>query len=72
MSKKYKVLDTDGMPISDQYKLIPYLPKNKYQLNIQLKSDRVRYAYVDEPKIAEIFVKNIGAKILKIIKLRDD
>lgn len=68
MTKKYKALDVDGMPLSDQVKLLPELRK-KYEITIQLSSGRIRYVFADHPQAAEIYVKTIKAKILKVRKL---
>jgi len=68
MTKKYKALDVDGMPLSEQIKLLPELRK-KYQITIQLSSGRVRYVFGDSPKAVEVYAKMINAKILKVKKL---
>ncbi len=60
MSKKPKVLDTNGMPLDDQRKLIPHLPVKEYEVRFKLKTGRIRYAYVDNPQVVELYVKKIG------------
>jgi len=69
MGKKYKALDMDGMPLSDQAKLLPELCKKKYQVTIKLENGRLRYAFTNDPKVIEIYVKKIKATILKVAKL---
>ena len=70
--EKFKILDTDGMPIPEQAKIIPLLRKRKYQVSIKLKNGKTKYIYLNDPKIAEIYVKGIEAKILKVNKIKDE
>lgn len=67
--KEFKSLDSGGIFVRDQLSLEPKLRKKKYQVNIKLRNGRVRYLYLNNPDIAELYVKVIRAKILKIIKL---
>jgi len=67
--KEFRGLDSDGMSVRDQWKLEPELRKKKYQATIKLPNGRVRYLYLNDPHIAELYVNIIGAKILKIRKL---
>jgi len=69
MIKKYRVPDTDGISVRDQKKLVPELPKKKYQVNIKLYNGRVRYLYLNDPFLAELYVVIIDATILKVTKL---
>lgn len=67
--KKFRGFDNTGISVRDEYTLDPKLSKKKYQINIRLPTGKVRYLYLNEPSIAELYVKIIDAKILKIKKL---
>lgn len=67
--KKFRGFDNTGISVRDEYTLDPKLCKKKYQINIRLPTGKVRYLYLNEPSIAELYVKIIDAKILKIKKL---
>ncbi len=69
MNKKKKGLWVQGMPLEDQKKLKPYLRTKKYQVNLKLADGTKKFMYLDEPKVATVFVSQIKAKILKVIKL---
>lgn len=69
MIKKYRTPDTDGISIRDQKKLVPELSKKKYQVNIKLHNGKVRYLYLNDPIVAELYVEIINATILKVKKL---
>lgn len=69
LKKKPKVLDTSGISVRDLQSLEPELRKKKYQVNIELKNGRVRYLYLNDSNIAELYVQIIDAKILKITPL---
>lgn len=67
--KKFRALDTGGISVRDQLTLEPELCMRKYQVNIKLRSGKVRYLYLNDPSLAELYVKIIGAKILRVKKL---
>lgn len=69
LSKKYDTLDSDGISVRDLLSLEPELLKKKYQVNIILNNGQVRYLYLDNQIIAELYVEIIDAKILKITPL---
>ena len=68
-SKNYKGLDTDGMPLKDQWKLEDKLRKFKYQVKIQHQNGRIRYVHGDEKKPIELYAKFTKSKILWIKEL---
>ena len=67
--KKFQGFDNTGISVRDEYTLDSKLSKKKYQINIKLSNGKVRYLYLNDPHIAEIYIQIIGAKILKIKKL---
>jgi len=67
--KEFRALDAGGIHVRDKWRLEPELRKKKYQVNIKLRNGRMRYLYLNNPDVAELYVKVIRAKILKIIKL---
>ena len=64
--KKFKALDGGNLSLSEQLKLAPAVTKKKYQVKFQLRNKRIRYAYLDNPKVIEVYLCAIGAKILNI------
>ncbi len=67
--KKFQGFDNTGISVRDQNILDPKIREKKYQINIKLSNGKVRYLYLNDPHIAEIYIQIIGAKILKIKKL---
>ncbi len=68
-TKKIRFIGIGGISVRDQLRLEPELLKKKYRVNIKLPNGKVRYLFLDNPHTAELYVKLIGAKILKITKL---
>ena len=68
-TKKIPGLVGTGISVRDQYSLEPELCKKKYQVNIKLSTGKVRYLYLNDPNVAELYVTIIGATILKTSKL---
>lgn len=69
MSTKRIRIFTGGIFVSDHWRIESELHKKKYQVDIKLPNGNVRYLYLDNPDTAELYVKLIHAKILKITKL---
>ena len=71
MAKK-KILDADTRNWSkdDVKKIENHLRKYKYQIDFIQADGRKRFAYSnDEPKLIELYMKSIGAKILKVSEI---
>lgn len=69
LPNEFRGFDGTGMSVRDQWRLDPELRKKKYQVDIKLPTGKVRYLYLNDPRVAELYVKIIGAKILKIREL---
>ena len=67
--KKFQPLNAGVISVRDQSKLEPELCRRKYQVHVELLSGKLRYLYLDDFHIAELYVKIIGAKILLVKKL---
>ncbi len=70
MDKK-KILDV-RIPKEEQEnspKLIAHLAAKKYQVTVEDKDGKIRYAYGDDPVILEMACKSWGFTILKTTKL---
>jgi len=67
--KKIRTLDGGGISVRDHWMIEPQVRNKKYQVNIKLPNGKVRYLYLDDPNIADLYIRLIGAKILKIRKL---
>jgi len=61
--------DARGMSLEDQMKLLPHIKNKKYQITVLTQNGKTGFLYLDDEKLAEIFCRQIKAKILKIIKL---
>lgn len=72
MSEKKKVLDLKGMSLTDQKKVMEAGAIAKdWQITFEQADGKVRFALTSDPKLAEQYLKQSGAKILKVEKAHD-
>lgn len=67
MSEKKKILDLKGMNLTDQKKVMESSAIAKdWQITFKQADGKVRFALTSEPETAEAYLKQTGAKILKV------
>lgn len=67
LENKKKVLDIGGMSLADQRKAMRHTALHKdWQVTFEQADGKVRFALTSDPILAEKFLKQSGAKILKV------
>ena len=67
-----KILDIGGMSLADQRIAMKRTALEKdWQITFEQADGKVRFALTSDPKLAEQYLKQSGAKILKVEKAHD-
>jgi len=73
MDNSKRILDIGGMSLTDQAKAMKRTALEKdWEITFQQADGKVRFALTSDPKLAEVYLKKIGAKILKVENTKGD